>query len=124
MAYRALEECVCNQQAVVVYHNSLCSYLQILGASAFRPHFPSAEPVRHVCHTMSHLLLGKRGLWSMLSTAAVDKTFFSMFVGTTTFCSNFPQDMCVLLKLQLKAPVLEMFTPKLQRASTGRLFLL
>ena len=53
---------VCEQHAVVIRRISLCLYLQILTASAFHPHFPSAEPRTHLCCEKSHLLSWRRAV--------------------------------------------------------------
>ena len=72
MTGRTLEERVCNQQAVVLRHISLCSYLQILTPSAFQSHFPSAELRTHLCREKSQIFaVVEEGFLSMLPTTAV-----------------------------------------------------
>ena len=89
--------CVISRQ---IGHISLCSYLQILTASAFHPHFPPAELRTHLCREKSHLLLWRRGcclccrpqlLWNL----------FSMFVGIIMLWSKFPHNVCVLLQVEI-----------------------
>ena len=78
MAGRALEERVCNQQAVVLRHKiiSLSSYLQILTPSAFQSNFPSAELRTHLCPENSPTFaVVEEGLLSKLPTTAVLKSF-------------------------------------------------
>ena len=113
---------VCNQQALVERHISLCSYLQIRTESAFHPHFPSAELRTHLCREKSNLLVWRRGLccrpqlfWSL----------FSMYVGTAMLWSNFPYNLCVLLGIETVSTWVRNFrtnTPKL-RMAPSHLFL-
>ena len=89
--------CVISRQ---IRHISLCSYLQILTASAFHTHFPPAELRTHLCHEKSHLLLWRRGCCLCCRTQLLWHPF-SMFVGIAMLWSKFPHKCvcCVRLKL-------------------------
>ena len=114
--------CVVSRQ---IRHISLCSYLQILTASTFHPHFPSAELRTHLCREKSHLLLWRRGcclcclpqlLWNL----------FNMFVGTAVLLSKFQHNLCVLRQDEIVSIWVgnaRTNTPKLRMASTSHLLL-
>ena len=99
MAGRALEErvCVISRQ---IGHISLCSYLQILTASAFHPHFPPAELRTHLCREKSHLLLWRRGC-CLCCRSQLLWNLFSMFVGTAMLWSKFPNNLWVLRQVEI-----------------------
>ena len=103
---------------------SLCSYLQILTASAFHPHFPPAELRTHLCCKKSDLLLWRRGC--LICRPQLLWNLFSMFVGTIMLWSKFSHNFCVLLQVEIVSTWVgnaRTNTPKLRMASTSHLFL-
>ena len=100
MAGRALEErvCVISRQ---IGHISLCSYLQILTASAFHPHFfPPAQLRTHLCREKSRLVLWRRGC-CLCCRSQLLWNLFSMFVGTAMLWSKFPNNLWVLRQVEI-----------------------
>ena len=99
MAGRALEErvfVISRQKG----HISLCSYLQILTASAFHPHIPPAQLRTHLCREKNHLLLWRRGC-RLCCRSQLLWNLFSMFVGTAMFWSTFPHYLWVLRQVKI-----------------------
>ena len=113
--------CVISRQ---IGHISLCSYLKILTASAFHPHFPPAELRTHLCREKSHLLLWRRSC-CLSCRSQLLWNLFSMFVGTAILWSNFSHNVCVLLQVEIVSiwtGTARTNTPKLRTASTSHLF--
>ena len=80
----------------------LIQYIVIVSSISFSPSFSVYRAKETLVPYRESFAVVEEGF-----VVYIVKTFFSMFVGTTTFCTNFLQDMCVLLKLQLKAPMLK-----------------
>ena len=90
--------CVISRQ---IGHISLCSYLQILTASAFHPHFfPPAQLRTHLCREKSHLLLWRRGC-CLCCRSQLLWNLFSMFVGTSMLWLKFPNNLWVLRQVEI-----------------------
>jgi len=114
--------CVISRQ---IGHISLCSYLKILTASAFHPHFPPAELRTHLCHEKSHLLLWRRSC-CLSCRSQLLWNLFSMFVGTAVLLSKFQHNLCVLRQDEIVSIWVgnaRTNTPKLRMASTSHLLL-
>ena len=108
--------CVTSMQ---IRHISLCSYLLT------HPHFSSAELRTHFCREKSNLLLWRRGS-CLCCRPQLFWNLFSMFVGTAVLWSNFPHNLCVLLRVEIVSTWVgdtRTNTPKLRMASTSHLFL-
>ena len=124
MAGRALEEgvfVISRQKG----HISLCSYLQILTASAFHPHIPPAQLRTHLCREKNHLLLWRRGC-CLCCRSQLLWNLFSMFVGTAVLLSKFPHNLWVLLQVERVSTWVgnaRTNTPELRMASTSHLLL-
>ena len=109
--------CVISRQ---IRHISLYSYLQILTASVFYPHFPSAELRTHLCREKSNLLLWRRGC-CLCCRPQLLWTLFSMFVGTAMLWSKFPHNLCALCQVAIVSTSVgnaRTNTPKLRMAWT------